>query len=353
MKSIRVLVVDDSPFVCRLLTAWLESSPGIQVVASARDGAQALELSAALKPDVITLDLEMPGMKGLQTLERLMQQSLTPVIVISGVSRKSAAMTLEALEQGAVDFILKYTPGLATDPDRLRHEIIAKVMMAASAGKHPAPRPTIKPAIREQKLLRALRLNQASATPQPVPSEGVVVIGAATGGPVALRQLIAELPDDFPSALLIIQHLPPTFTGIFAEQLNHQVSLNVREAQDGETLRAGVALIAPGGCHLRLEAEGKIRLEEGPEFSGYRPSIDLAMQSAAEAWQSQARGVLLTGMGQDGALGLGAIRSCGGRTFAQEPESCTISGMPQHAIEQGIVDHIASPRNIAHLLMAG
>ncbi len=362
MKKIKVLVVDDSPFVCRLLTSWLESSPEIQVVGTAHSGEQAIQKGHELSPDVVTLDLEMPGLKGLDALESLLREHRVPVIVISGVSHKSAALTLEALEIGAVDFILKYTPGLATEPEKLRAEIIAKVIVASQAQPHLVTRAEFSAALRSHsqasqslppELAIVRRRFSSGYNFHQLPPQGVVVIGASTGGPVALRQLMNELPVNFPSAVLIIQHLPPTFTKVLAEQLNSQVEMKIKEAEDGEELKIGTALVAPGGCHLRLESDTRIRLDQGPEFKGYRPSIDLAMQSVAEVWRSRARGVLLTGMGHDGALGMSEIRGRGGRTFAQDAESCTINGMPQSAIAMGAVDHVASPEQIARMLMNG
>ena len=362
MRQIKVLVVDDSPFVCRLLTSWLESSPEIQVVGTAQNGEQAIQQAHELSPDVITLDLEMPGLRGLDALEALLSEHRVPVIVISGVSHRSAALTLEALEIGAVDFILKHTPGVPTDPEKLRAEIIAKVIVAAQAHPHLVTRAELSAALRGTRpssqslpleLAVARRRFNSGCNFHQTPPQGVVVIGASTGGPVALRQLMNELPINFPSVVLIIQHLPPTFTKVLAEQLNSQVEMKIKEAEDGEELKIGTALVAPGCCHLRFDSDTSVRLDPGPELKGCRPSIDLAMQSAAEVWRNRARGVLLTGMGRDGALGLSEIRGRGGRTFAQDAESCTINGMPQSAIEMGVVDHVASPEQIAQMLMNG
>jgi two-component system chemotaxis response regulator CheB len=342
---IRVLVVDDSPFICRLITSYLQSAPDLEVVGTALNGARAVELVKHLAPDVITLDLEMPGMRGLDVLRCVMRETPTPVIIISGVSREAAATTLQALGLGAVDFVLKYTPGANTDPATLRHEIIATVRAASRI-----------------KVIRSLGHAASSPDPAEPPNEaaapilphvlpgGVIVIGASTGGPAALRELLGGLPPDFPAAVVIVQHLPASFTGVLAAQLNRQAPLAVKEAVDGDQLRPGQVLIAPGDYHLLVHAQGEVILNRGPEIRGHRPSIDVTMQSVARAYGAQAQGILLTGMGDDGVQGLVAIRAKGGRTCVQDAASCVVSGMPDRAIEQNVVNHVAPPARIAQIL---
>jgi two-component system chemotaxis response regulator CheB len=357
-ETIRVLVVDDSPFVCRLLTNQLQSAPGIEVVGNALNGPRALELIKELRPSVATLDLEMPGMSGLETLENIMQDCPTPIILVSGVSRRAATVTLQALELGAVDFVLKYTPGIDTDPDALREEIIAKVRVASQVKVVRSLRGRVlqeRVAVNNGRLVTTTLGRDEDAdrwmTDRIAPTmESVVVIGASTGGPLALCELLGNLPAEFPSAVLIVQHMPATFTRVLAAQLDRLVPLSVKEAEKGERLRAGVVYVAPGDYHLLLRPDLRIDLLQGPKIGGHRPSIDVTMQSVAQVLGSRAQGIVLTGMGSDGVLGLVAIRRRGGKTYTQDAATCVINGMPQRAIDKGTVDHIASPTEIARLL---
>jgi two-component system chemotaxis response regulator CheB len=285
-----------------------------------------------------------------------MAECPTPVLVVSGVSRRGAAATLQALRRGAVDFILKYTAGADTDPEALRRELVGKVRLAARVkvirsltgsvvggrtnGCDTSPPPP------------ALAANGA-ARPEPrspwhVPP--VVVIGASTGGPVALRELLGALPKNFAAAVVVVQHMPATFTRVLAAQLDRQIGLAVREAADGDRLRAGGVLVAPGDYHMLLQPQGRVELVRGPRIGGHCPSIDVTMQSAAQAFGPRASGVVLTGMGSDGALGLLAVRGRGGRTYAQDAASCVVNGMPQQAIDRGAAERVAPPVAIARLL---
>lgn len=390
MKQTKVLIADSSPFVCSLLKSYLNSVLDIEVIATATKGQQVVDLVSTLHPDVITLGLELPDMNGLQTLLALQAIRPTPVIIISGANLHSATLTLEALSYGAIDFVFKFVPGSSVSPEQLREEIISKVRLAAEC----------KPAImthgskalaleatavahtqmRLKKLLSGFAVNQeASCTapeieaPEAVPSnvsdfeiieddaialstlppEKIIVVGASTGGPIALRQMLNALPPDFPHAILIVQHLPASFTTVLAEQLNEQVALHIKEAEDGDQLQRATAYITPGWAHLQTDEDGSVKFFEGDQINGYRPSINVTMQSVARTYGARARGILLTGTGGDGVEGMAAIRHFGGKTFAQAPETCTVEGMAQRAIETGVVDHIAAPENIARLLLMG
>ena len=362
---IRVVVADDSAFVRRLLASYLGAAPGVEVVGSAATGHHAIELVRRLRPDVVTLDLDMPELDGLEALAVIMKETPTPAVMISGVSGRAAGRTFVALELGAVDFVLKYSPTGDVDPATLRSEIVAKVEAAArireirsrggarrggwTAGVSapaalPSPSPPATAAGAPVAVAAAARPAAALL------AGGVVAIGASTGGPVALKELLGHLPASFPAAVLIVQHMPASFTGVLAAQLDRQVGLTVRQAADGDPLQPGTALVAPGGRHLLLGPDSRVVLHDGPEIHGHRPSIDVTMQAVAQLYGARARGVLLTGMGQDGALGLLAIRVRGGQTFAQDAQSCVVNGMPQRAIEKGAAECVASPRQIAHLL---
>lgn len=353
MQSIRVLIIDDSPFVCRLLASYLESAPDVTVVGMAHDGITGLAQIRQLRPNVVTLDVEMPKMDGLATLEHIMHDMPVPVVMISGISRLSARLSLRALELGAVDFTLKYTPQTNTNPEKLRQEILAKVRIAAQV-----------------KVVRSIRprsLNEAAQGGAFAPSRvqqpplesysqavqlpgGVLVIGASTGGPVAVRELLSQLPVHFPAAIIVVQHMPATFTSVLATQLNQNVALNVREAQMGDYLRPGQVLVAPGDYHLLVRSDSRVYLTQADKIMGHRPSINVTMQSVAQAFGHRARGVLLTGMGEDGALGLVAIRSKGGQTYAQDSETCVVDGMPQRARQLGVVDYVGTPTQLAQRL---
>lgn len=362
----RVLIIDDSPFVCRLLTSHLQSASDVVVVGTALNGERGIKLAAELKPDVITLDLEMPGLTGLETLEQIMHDNPTPTVVISGVSRRSARLSLAAINSGAVDFVLKYTPGTDLEPDALRQEIVAKVKAAANIKVVRS----IRPRQERSRVVSVPRkmsgdsptarivseiVSKATGTIKTPPkaallSGGVVVIGASTGGPVAIRELLHALPADFPAAIIVVQHMPASFTGALAAQLDSRVALRVKEAERGDMLMPGHVLIAPGDYHLLIRPTSKIHLNQAPKIQGHRPSIDVTMQSVAQVYGIRTRGVVLTGMGGDGTMGLTAIRSKGGKTYVQDAASCVVNGMPQRAVEQGVVDFVAAPSEIGRLL---
>lgn len=347
---IRAVVVDDSPFVCRLVAADLESGGDVRVVGTANSGEGAVDLVRRLSPQVVTLDLDLPGMSGLEALDRLMHQTPTPVVVVSGVSRGAALTTLRALELGAVDFVLKYNPLSDTDPAALRAEILDKVRQAARV-----------------KVVRSLPGSQVAAPrapvaeqeapppPPPTPrraigdtrSQKVVVVGASTGGPRAVRELLAALPADFAAAVVVVQHVPASFTQALVAQLARGVALPVREAAG--VLRPGEVVVAPGGRQLAVRAGGALEVYDD-EALLERPSIDATMASAAAAFGPGACGVVLSGMGGDGAKGLAAVREAGGRTLAQDEASCTIASMPAEAVRAGGVQHVGPPAELAGLL---
>ncbi len=347
-KRIRVLVADDSRFVCRLLVSFLESSGDLEVVAIALDGREAIDKIKELRPDAVTLDLEMPKMDGLEALAEIMRDCPTPVVAVSGVSGRSAARTLQALDLGAVDFVLKYTPGENTRPEDLCREIVAKVR-AASKVRLIRARPRTVPTPAPIKPVDVV--SDLSHEAMDGIRGGLIVIGASTGGPLALRELLSRLPENFPAAILIVQHMPGAFTGVLAAQLNRHCALRVREAEDGASLEPGLVLVAPGGFHLIVKPGLRVALQQGPEIGGHCPAIDVTMESAAQTYGTQVKGVLLTGMGEDGAKGMMAIRGKGGATFAQDAASCVVNGMPLRAIEKGVVDHVAPPAEIGDMLL--
>ncbi len=338
---IRVAIADDSHFTCRLLESYIESDRDCEVVGISHDAESTLEIVRRARPDVLTLDLEMPGSSGLDLLKRIAAETPAAVVVISGVTRSAAATTLRALELGAVDFVLKYTPDAPSSPESLRREIVTKVKMATSA--------------REIALAAKARARSRDGARVPLRVNGpdckrAIVLGASTGGPQALCELLAQLPPDFATPCIVVQHLPPMFSTPFAAQLARYTRLGVRIAEPADRLEPGRLFVTPGGRHICLRSGGRIELRSGSERDVYRPSIDFAMVSVAECCGAGGVGVVLSGMGGDGAEGLRCIRACGGTAYVQEPASCVVESMPVRALERAGADFVAAPARIGSLL---
>ena len=348
---IRVAIADDSPFTCKLLASYIEESGDCQVVGFAHDARATLDLVRATTPDVLTLDLQMPGGTGLDLLREIADTSPAAVVVISGVTRLAAATTLHALELGAVDFVLKFTPGAPVSRASLKREILTKVKMAAAAAPaaRRAPLPSLRAVTPEASPRVAPRWTTFRTQAAPA-GTGAVVIGASTGGPRAISLLLENLPADFATPCVIVQHLPATFTAPFAAQLSRHARISVKEAERGDRLVPGRALVTPGAFHLVLRTGGAIELVPTADDDMYRPCIDRTMASAAESHGASAVGVLLTGMGHDGAEGLRRIHDAGGETYVQDVASCVTASMPSRAIERGAADHIARPERIGQML---
>lgn len=347
-ELIRVLVVDDSAFVRKVLTRMLGRSPFIEVVGSARDGEEALEMVERLKPDVVTLDLVMPVVDGLEFLRRQMAVRPLPVVVCS-ISHESGAAALEALELGAVEFVQKPT-ALATDRVyEIADEIIAKVKAAAAtisfshaatsavAGRAPAE-PWSQPR-------RAAAADRAD----------IVVLGISTGGPQALRQVIPRLPANFPVPVAVVLHMPIGYTEMYAERLDSLSALNVVEAKDGDLIQAGTMFLAPAGRHLavRRGVDGTVRahLDLRPSDTLHRPSVDVLFRSAADVYGSRVLGVIMTGMGSDGLLGSTEIKAKGGRVVTEAESSCVVYGMPRTVVESGLSDRVVTLDEMAQAIM--
>jgi len=322
--KIRVLIVDDSALMRKLLTAVLSEDNDIEVVGAAPDPYVAREQIKALNPDVVTLDIEMPHMNGLEFLRKIMELRPTPVVMISTLTQAGAEITLEALEIGAVDFVAK--PADSGAVLQLGGELIPKIKSAAHA-----------------RLRR--RMSSPPVRPQPRksfsgPSEKIIAIGASTGGVEALKALLMELPADVPP-ILITQHMPERFTGAFARRLNSECPMRVCEAAQNQLIEHGQVYIAPGGHHLEIERRGATlhcSLNDGPAVSGHRPSVDVLFNSVARSVAPRAVGVILTGMGKDGANGLLAMRKAGCATLGQDESTALVYGMPRVAFEIGAVE---------------
>lgn len=352
---IKVLVVDDSAFMRKMVCEILKRDPELCVVDQARDGADALLKMEALQPHVITLDVEMPVLDGFGTLAEIMRRRPTPVVMLSSLTQRGAESTLRCLEMGAVDFVGKPSGAISLDIEKVAVDLIAKVKAAAKARLRSAPEvcTASAPASRQQSLVprQQIRPGQTQTLNKTRNSNaGFLVIGASTGGPRALQTLVPALPADLRLPVVIVQHMPAGFTASLAERLNAISPLEVREAAEGDVLKAGRILIAPGGRHLEFEKDGTVRLTDAPTVHGVRPSVDVTLASLTCLYGARITAVLLTGMGRDGARGLKAVHDLGGNTFAEDETTCTVYGMPKAAAELGGVDFLLPLPQIAPAL---
>ncbi len=347
---IRVMVVDDSPLVRKIASDILESDPEIEVTATAASAEFALQKLKRELPDVITMDIEMPGMGGLAAIREIMRVLPTPVIVMSAHARRGAELTLQALDAGAVEFVLKPAQSLSGSVDYVARELIEKVKSASSvrlrgAGRAPA----------ETRFAGEPPHREKGAATQVVPGRyELVAIGTSTGGPVALKEVLEGLPRDFPLPIVVVQHMPPVFTRAFAERLDTLCGLQVKEAEEGDVVRPGRVLIAPGDYHLsvsRYNTEPRVLLNQRDAVSGHRPSVDVLMHSVAREYGPRAIGVIMTGMGRDGAEGINEIHGKGGHIIAQDAETSVIFGMNREVIDHGDADEVKPVHEIAASLI--
>jgi two-component system chemotaxis response regulator CheB len=332
-ERIRVLVVDDSALMRKLIPAILERDPSIEVVGTAMDGAFALKKIEELHPDVVTLDLEMPRMDGMETLRLIMRRAPLPVIVFSTHSKEGAYATFKALALGAIDFVAKPRNAAAGHLDAIAVQLIEKIKVAKRASGR-----TIRQSVPVETQPVAKKVVRAT-----LPPNRIVAIGISTGGPNALQYVLSQIPADFPASTLIVQHMPEGFTEMFAKRLDECCALDVHEARSGDLLVAGRVLICPGNRHMmvrRMPRGDMAVLSDGPPVNGHRPSADVLFHSVAQEFGLTAVGVIMTGMGDDGAEGLGAIKAAGGMTVAQSEDTCVVSGMPRAAIVKGYANKI-------------
>jgi two-component system chemotaxis response regulator CheB len=342
-KKIRVLVADDSAFMCKVLKEIINSDAQLEVAGTARDGREAVALAESLRPDVITMDINMPHLDGLQATELIMSQHPRPVVIVSSESREGAASTLRALELGAIDFVPKPTNGIDLDMRNIREELTRKLKMAAKVrvvrtatmSKVTAHAPVPRPSASANAADRAAHSNAANGTKFPI-----VVIAASTGGPAAVMRVVAGLPKDLPAAVLLVLHMPAAFTSQFTIQLAEISRLPVKEAESHEAPQPGVIYLCPGANHLRISSTGKITLDGGPRIEGYRPCADVALESVAAFARPLTVAVVLTGMGNDASKGVQAVKAAGGHVIVQDEATSVIFGMPAEAIKTGSVDEI-------------
>lgn len=347
VDKIKVAVVDDSLFIRTILSDMLSTDPELEIVGTAKDGIEAVELVGRKKIDVVTMDVVMPRSDGLQALEKIMKLQDNPaVLMLSAADRSSADTVMKSLELGAFDFVMKPASSSSTNILRLKWEIISKIKAAHRAGGRRALEA-------EEVILKIPAMKDLTKTT--AKSSGrIIAIGSSTGGPVALRYILQSMPAHLPAPIVIAQHMPKAFTESFSERLGKKCKIKVMESKEGEALRDGCAYIAPGDCHMRVLYEnGKLKttIEEGDRIRGGRPSVDILLSSVAEASGEQAIGVILTGMGGDGARGIRSIKECGGHTIAQDESTSLVWSMPRSAIRLGVVDQVLPLDQIPRALL--
>ena len=337
---IRVLIVDDSATARAVLCEILESDPAIEVIATASDAYVARDKIVELQPDVVCLDVEMPRMDGITFLKKLMHYMPLPVVMVSSLTQSGAKTTLDALEAGAVDFIAKPHSHIYDGKDEMKDELIAKIKMAARAK-----------VFKKQLTTNALQANMTSLAET---TNKIVAIGASTGGTEAIKDVLIGLPRNSPG-IVIVQHMPANFTEPFAQRLNSLCAMEVREARNGDSITPGVALIAPGDYHMVVRRSGAryyVEIGSGEKVSGHRPSVDVLFNSVAKIAGANAIGVILTGMGSDGAKGLLAMKNAGAKTLGQDEASCVVYGMPKTAYDIGAVERQIPLKNMAENLLS-
>jgi two-component system, chemotaxis family, protein-glutamate methylesterase/glutaminase len=344
-KKFRVLVVDDSAFMRKVLEGIFNADDQLQVVGHAKDGREAISLAESLKPDIITMDINMPHMDGLQATAQIMTTNPRPIVIVSSESKDGAASTLKALELGAIEFVAKPSSGVDLDMQSIKVDLLRKVRMAAKVR-------VVRTASRLASTLQAMGGPSAPAS-APVPAKRaaptaspdqrfpVVVLAASTGGPATVMRLAPGFTRDFPAAVFLVQHMPASFTTQYAAQLAEFTSIRVKEAEANESVQPGTLYICPGGQHLRVAATGRIQLDgDSGRINGYLPNMDMTLESVAAFAGPMSIAVILTGMGNDGAVGAKAIKSAGGLVLAQDEATSVIFGMPAEAIKVGAVDQV-------------
>lgn len=359
--AVKVLVVDDSGFFRRRVSEILSADPNIQVVGTATNGREAIDQALALKPDVITMDYEMPMMDGITAVRNIMQRCPTPVLMFSSLTHEGARVTLDALDAGAVDFLPKNFEDISRNPEKVKQMLCEKVHTIARSNRRAAPVATPVQASAPLQAPSTLARPASPASSSPAvaaaavkrKSYRLVAIGTSTGGPVALQRVLTQLPANFPAPIVLIQHMPAAFTKAFAERLDKLCRISVKEAEDGDMLRPGLALLAPGGKQMMVDPRGMVKILPGDERLNYKPCVDITFGSAAKSFADKVLAVVLTGMGADGREGARLLKQCGSQVWAQDEASCVIYGMPMAIVKANLADAVYSLDDIGkHLAEA-
>lgn len=376
--AVKVLVVDDSGFFRRRVSEILSADSNIQVVGTATNGREAIDQALALKPDVITMDYEMPMMDGITAVRHIMQRCPTPVLMFSSLTHEGARVTLDALDAGAVDFLPKNFEDISRNPEKVKQLLCEKVHTIARSNRRysgmpaAAPAPSHAPAHAPAASSTSTATSSSPARPAPVvprpaaaapaPASSaapkrkpykLLAIGTSTGGPVALQRVLTQLPANFPAPIVLIQHMPAAFTKAFAERLDKLCKISVKEAEDGDQLRPGLALLAPGGKQMMVDGRGTVKILPGDERLNYRPCVDITFGSASKAYGDKVLAVVLTGMGADGREGARLLKQGGSQVWAQDEASCVIYGMPMAIVKANLADAVYSLDDIGrHLVEA-
>lgn len=348
--AIKVLVVDDSGFFRRRLTEILGSNSQIEVVGTAINGQEAIDQTLALKPDVITMDYEMPLMDGITAVREIMRRCPTPVLMFSSLTHEGARVTLDALDAGAVDYLPKNFEDISRNIEKVKALLCEKVLTIARSNRRGAvlAAPSVAPTTPARRPLRASQPTDAAIPASPVERSlapkrkpyKLVAIGTSTGGPVALQRVLTQLPANFPAPLVLVQHMPAAFTGAFAERLDKLCRIRVKEAEDGDLLRPGLALLAPGGKQMMVDGRGMVKILPGDDRLNYKPCVDVTFGSAAKAYGDKVLAIVLTGMGADGREGARMLKQAGSQVWAQDEASSVIYGMPMAVAKANLADGI-------------
>lgn len=340
-EKIKVVIVDDSAFMRMVLKDIVDSQADMQVVGVAKDGLEALQVIEEKKPDVVTLDVEMPRLNGIEALKRIVQKYPVRVIMVSSLTEEGADITITALSLGAVDFLTKPSGSTSLTFREVADELVQKIRNAMLIDpKRTLLRPTIKPVVPAMKKISL--------------TERVVVIGASTGGPRSLDLIIPMLPPDFPAPIFLVQHMPPLFTKSLATRLNSMSKITVKEAEDGETVKRGTVYIAPGDFHMgvrTVNSNVQIYLDKSEKINNVRPAVDFTLLKVSEIYKSNTIAVILTGMGRDGAKGAFKVKYYGGKVIAEHESTCVVYGMPKAVVEEGYADYILPADKIAEKLV--
>lgn len=354
---VKVLVVDDSGFFRRRVSEILSADPNIKVVGTATNGREAIEQALALKPDVITMDYEMPMMDGITAVRNIMQKCPTPVLMFSSLTHEGARVTLDALDAGATDFLPKNFEDISRNPEKVRQLLCEKVHDMARSKRGfsaSAPAPSPVPVAAPSAVRAAAPVVSPRAAPSTAPKRKaykLVAIGTSTGGPVALQRVLTQLPANFPAPIILIQHMPAAFTNAFAERLDKLCRISVKEAADGDQLRPGLALLAPGGKQMMVDPRGVVRILPGDERLNYKPCVDITFGSASKSFSDKVLAVVLTGMGADGREGARLLKASGSQVWAQDEASCVIYGMPMAIVKSNLADAVYSLDDIGRYLV--